>query len=250
MAKSKKSKALTADEMFGPPPKMPSDTVAETQEPQAHGGSLKRAKKLNASTMLEARRRARDEQTGTTEAAITKKKLPVEAEPYKWKPGQSGNPNGRPRSSTEMKNQFAEMTDLAREIVAMKAQLQHMRLQKALDVLSDPRTSIEDFELAVAVIEGTDMDAVNLILERGHGKALQKVEVDDKRDFEDLTTEEFDDFLITLGAKVMTGLKARRKARIEHDEGQQQPPRAIGARDGGNGTETAPGSARARKGAS
>ena len=27
----------------------------------------------------------------------TKRTLPVEAEPYKWQPGQSGNPGGRPK---------------------------------------------------------------------------------------------------------------------------------------------------------
>ena len=27
----------------------------------------------------------------------TKRSLPVEAEPYKWQPGQSGNPGGRPK---------------------------------------------------------------------------------------------------------------------------------------------------------
>ncbi len=243
MAKYKKSKPLTADEMFGPPPVMPSGTVAETQ------GSLKRAKKLNASTLLEARRRACDEQTGSETPKKTVHPNTLAAlEPTKWKPGQSGNPAGRPRSSTEMKQQFAEMTDLAREIVAMKAQLQHMRLQKALDVLSDPHTTIEDFELAVAVIEGTDMDAVNLILERGHGKALQKVEVDDKRDFEDFTTEEFDDFLITVGAKVTTRMKARRKATHEPHEGQRHPPQAIEARSGGNESKAARGRRAAREG--
>lgn len=130
-----------------------------------------------------------------------------------WVKGQSGNPSGRPRSSHQMQQKFAELTDLAHEIVQMKAQLQHMRLQKAIEALSDPEATMDEVDRAMSVIEATDMQTVNVILERGHGKPLQRVEVDDKRDFEDMTAEEFDDFLVSAGAKVMAGLKARRKAK-------------------------------------
>jgi len=212
--------------------------VAET-----HGGELKRAKKLNPSTVLEARRRARDAETKNTKPGNRSgnPNPPTEhLKPWLWKPGQSGNPYGRPRSSTDMKKKFTELTDLATEIIAMKAQLQHMRLAKALEIVADPKASIEDFELACSIIEATSMDAVTAILERGHGKALQKVEVDDKRDFDDLTPEEFDEVLISLGAKVMTKLKARREARITH-EGQRQPADAQRPRASRNGTKAAPG---------
>lgn len=237
MPKKIKGKPLTTESAFGPPP-----TVAETRELQGHGGELKRAKKLNPSTVLEARKRARAEQTVTenTGKTVVHPNTLKATEPYRWKPGQSGNPYGRPRSSTDMKKKFTELTDLATEIIAMKAQLQHMRLAKALEIVADPKASIEDFELACSIIEATSMDAVTAILERGHGKALQKVEVDDKRDFDDLTPEEFDEVLISLGAKVMTKLKARREARITH-EGQRQPADAQRPRASRNGTKAAPG---------
>ena len=193
------------------------------------------AETRNPSTLLEAKRRA---QTPAKPAANSGQ---ANVLPHRWKPGQSGNPYGRPRSSTEMKQKFTELTDVATEIIAMKVQLQHMRLQKVLDTVADPNSSLEDFELACSIIEGTSMDAVTTILDRGHGKALQKVEVDDKRDFDDLTPEEFDDMLIRVGAKVMTGLKARREARITDGEGQQQPAGTKPARARRNGTKVAPG---------
>jgi hypothetical protein len=49
----------------------------------------------------------------------TKKSLPKEAEPYKWKAGQSGNPSGRPKKKP--------ITDLYEEILGDPVEMEKIR---------------------------------------------------------------------------------------------------------------------------
>ncbi len=132
--------------------------------------------------------------------------------PHQWKPGQSGNPAGRPKSTTEMKQKAASMTDLAMNILEMQATLAQRRLQWAVDVLGAAKDHPPDIvETALKLAGDKDLTAAaQAILDRGHGKATQKVETD-RDPFEDMSREEFDDFLLTAGKKVFDKLAGRKK---------------------------------------
>ena len=123
--------------------------------------------------------------------------------PWAVKPGEVRNPNGRPKSSTEMKQRAAAATDIAMEGIETSAQIALLQLKLAHDVLRDP-TSTKEEKLAAAALmpiaEG--IKSMHALLDRGHGKPQQKVEIDLNTAFEEMTEDELDDFLITVGAEV------------------------------------------------
>lgn len=112
----------------------------------------------------------------------------------RWKPGQSGNPAGRPRSSTELKQMAANQTDLAFEVHRLAAELTRMRLQAAVDMLSDPerrrQLTPDDLDSIGRVIDPAGLAAAAHIIDRGHGKPTQKVEAVRGGPFDDLDQAE------------------------------------------------------------
>lgn len=83
-----------------------------------------------------------------TEHHAPKKALPAGAVPYKWKPGQSGNPSGRPKR------------DLASEL--------------AVDLFLDNPDVI--YKAMLAAMERGDARVFQILAERGFGKLTEKVE--------------------------------------------------------------------------
>jgi hypothetical protein len=140
--------------------------------------------------------------------------LGKEGEPYRWKPGQSGNPAGRPRSSIEMKQKAAAYTDLALEVKAMTLMVARIRLQKALDILTDPNNvpTVEDIELCSQAIDTAALGAAVAILDRGHGRPQQKVEHDLTSVFDQMTDDEVERYVLEKAGALVTGMVARKKA--------------------------------------
>lgn len=132
-------------------------------------------------------------------------------EPHQWKPGESGNPNGRPRSSTEMKQKAAAHTDTALDLVTLSAQAARTLIQRAHDVILDKNATIEKLQWAEGVIKGqTGLKAAQAILDRGHGKPQQKVDVDFNTFFDEMTPDQLDKFILDTGVDVTAAMKARR----------------------------------------
>lgn len=157
-----------------------------------------------------------DEPTGNTGQPIRDEKGRLQpGHPYAWKPGQSGNPAGRPRSSTEMKQMAASYTDLALSVKAMTLEIQRLRLEKALDVIRNAKIhTLDEVILATSVIDSPQaMAAVNAMLDRGHGKPQQKVELDVNNAFDRMSDEELEQWVISNGAEVVAGIAAKRKAK-------------------------------------
>lgn len=127
-----------------------SETRAEAEHPQGDDAiSIERAgkepelaTKVNkAGIEIEARTGAKSggeprEEAAQPQAAPTREKqLPEGMEPYKWKPGQSGNPKGRPKGS---RNQLGEafVADLYEDWQANGSQvLEDARKSKPADYL-------------------------------------------------------------------------------------------------------------------
>lgn len=135
--------------------------------------------------------------------------VPTVGEATRWKPGQSGNPAGRPRSSTQMKQQAASMTDGAMRILALQQQIAERRLQAVVDILDDPNATPEQKLEALAMATNVGLDTAREILDRGHGKPQQKVEMTSADVFADMTPEEKLAYIIENTPKVLAGLKGR-----------------------------------------
>jgi hypothetical protein len=102
---------------------------------------------------------------------------------------------------------------VAMDILEMQAMLAMRRLQWASDVLSAAKEHPQDVVEAALKLAG-DKDltgAAQAILDRGHGKATQKVENSNADMFDEMTREEFEDFLVTAGKKVIGRLADRKK---------------------------------------
>jgi hypothetical protein len=128
-------------------------------------------------------------------------------------PGQSGNPNGRPKSTTEMKQRAASLTDLALDVIEMSVQLTRRRMEKALEILGSKNATVEELEFAKGVLDKEGLAAAQQLLDRGHGKPQQKVDIDLSSIFDEMSEEEVADYLVNAGQRVTADLLARRKAR-------------------------------------
>lgn len=81
--------------------------------------------------------------------------LPKEAEPYKWQPGQSGNPGGRPKGKVVSKF-LIELLEIAKKGGKQQAE-----------------------EVAQAIIDGAKKNPsfANILLDRTEGSVVQMVQV-------------------------------------------------------------------------
>lgn len=134
-------------------------------------------------------------------------------EPTKWQPGQSGNPNGRPRSTVEMKQKASSYTDDAVELMGMATQLTRMRVQAALDILRDPERrktmTLDELESLGRVIDPAGLAAASHILDRGHGKPKPPADEGRHNAFEGLDDDELDDWIIAEAPAALARIKAR-----------------------------------------
>jgi uncharacterized protein DUF5681 len=140
-------------------------------------------------------------------------KIVEQGAPFRWKPGQSGNPNGRPRSTTEMKQAFAGMTDLAKEIIGLSGEIVRLRLQRVRDILVNPADATdEEIQWALAQSSGS-IDAAQAILDRGHGKPVAKVEIDPSGYFDELSDDELEAVVLDMSSKAVAEIAGKRKAK-------------------------------------
>jgi hypothetical protein len=129
--------------------------------------------------------------------------------PYKWKPGQSGNPNGRPSSTTEMKQRAASLTHLAVDVKELHAEGGRLLLERAIGFLSNPKSTLDEMQWAQSVLTSRiGMEAAEAILSRGHGKPQQKVEIDSGSVLDDMDEDEKLAYLKKLEADVADGYRA------------------------------------------
>jgi len=134
--------------------------------------------------------------------------------PWAWKPGQTGNPGGRPKSSVEVRQRAASFSDIAIELQGMAVQIAHARAARALAILqSDAPLSPAELEALGGVIVPVDIAAAQALLDRAHGKTPTKVDDGRKNPFDEMTPEELQDYIITQGGAVIGQLIAERKAK-------------------------------------
>lgn len=132
-------------------------------------------------------------------------------------PGVSGNPAGRPRSTTEMKQQAAQSTDMAlalkRKVAELQLKLADMHATRAEDPSLTPEQRIEALTAAMKSIDNVGLGAAQSLLDRGHGKPQQKVEVDSRGVLDEMDDDEVAVFIGTVGPRVVGLIQARRKAK-------------------------------------
>jgi hypothetical protein len=134
-----------------------------------------------------------------------------------WPKGVSGNPAGRPRSTTEMKQQAASHTDTALKLKSMVTELQLKQAIIYAEMSEDPRLSVEErleaLNKAIKSIDSVGLGAAQSLLDRGHGKPQQKVEIDSRTALDEMDDDEVAVFIGKVGPQVVGLIQARRKAR-------------------------------------
>lgn len=134
-----------------------------------------------------------------------------------WPPGVSGNPSGRPRSTIEMKQQAAAYTDSAMKLKGMVTELQLKQASIYAERANDPSLTVDErlemLNKAIKSIDGVGLGAAQSLLDRGHGKPQQKVEVDHRTVIDEMDDDEVGVFIGTMGPQVVALIHARRKAK-------------------------------------
>jgi len=149
----------------------------------------------------------------------TPKKSPADhLRPHWWKPGQSGNPGGRPKSTSAMKERAASMTDDALDVLAGLLELDRLMVGAALDMARDPNVSAQDKIAALqAAKAAVKADNAREVLDRGHGKSQTNVAVHAANPFENLTEDETEAYVQTAALELLE----LKKQRLEIENGQR-----------------------------
>lgn len=129
----------------------------------------------------------------------------------KWKPGQSGNPAGPPKSTMAMRKDFTTLTDSVFRIAALRVAIQEAAMLRAYETIADPASTPEDVKDAFNIMQAIGLDTMREILDRGHGKAQQHVAVTGGDVTDGMTTDELEAFILETTPKVLAALKGRKK---------------------------------------
>lgn len=101
---------------------------------------------------------------------------PENTTPYIWKPGQSGNPSGRPRKYvSELKEQGYKLSEVNDAIQALMS----MTLDELKEVWNNPKATVLEKTVANAIrksIEKGSLDSLETLLSRVFGRPKEKVD--------------------------------------------------------------------------
>lgn len=145
------------------------------------------------------------------EEGAGKRQLPAALEPFKWKPGQSGNPSGRPK----WLRQIEEVVRSGRELFEKQYRLANAQCVDVIDVNGRPykeKVKVKDgrtksgyrtVDRAVKIVPNAAimLQAQQLLLDRAFGRASQAITIDPGGEvaaaiLADLTPEEHDTVLL------------------------------------------------------
>lgn len=108
---------------------------------------------------------------------MAKKPLPKAAEPYKFKPGQSGNPNGGRAHNPAVKALSKLTVETYREVIEL---VLTGNLQAIQDMIKDPNTVAIQVGVATAfmkAIRNGDYDVIERIAQRIVGKIPDQINI-------------------------------------------------------------------------
>jgi hypothetical protein len=88
-----------------------------------------------------------------------------------WKPGQSGNPSGRPKGTRDLAGYVLETTDIGKELVDSLVSIARGVMPNVLDQEgSSPRKDEQ-------VRPADQLKAIEILLDRGFGRSPQQLDV-------------------------------------------------------------------------
>lgn len=130
--------------------------------------------------------------------------------PWAWKRGESGNPGGRPKTTAQMRERAASLTDLAQDVQELAMTIGKAKMERAIDILRDPNASVAMLEWAGSVIEPGALAAAHHIMERGHGKAVAPPPGRANL-FDGMTGEDIQNYIIKGATEMVKGMKKGKK---------------------------------------
>lgn len=113
-----------------------------------------------------------------------------------------------------MKQKASSYTDDAVELMGMATQLTRLRVQAALDILSDPERrktlTMDELDSLGRVIDPAGLAAASHILDRGHGKPKPPTDDGINSPFANLDDDELDKWIIAEAPAALERIKNRR----------------------------------------
>ncbi len=97
--------------------------------------------------------------------------------PYKWKPGESGNPNGRPKDPPEVKEIKLLTKQYFKEIGSLIVLGNIDELERIAQDRKQPVIKVMIAAVAVKAMSKGDMVAIDMLLNRLIGKVKEEVEL-------------------------------------------------------------------------
>lgn len=128
-----------------------------------------------------------------------------------FKPGQSGNPKGVPKSTLAMKKTFATHTELAEKIIVRRAELEAHAIDLAIDVANNVAGAKERLDTVMGALRAIPLETAREILDRAHGRAQQNVAVNSGDVLEGMTREELEEFILNATPEVLALIRGRKK---------------------------------------